>query len=298
MLVGLFNLYTIIIQPLLDYTEYNNTLISYYLDNDLFEIHEDAIGIARDNVRIHRTIHDSEGVLLCEEANNSACFVSSNLMVCSVKFYNSIPLIEGSMPTSENEIVVSENVSKSLRLKVGDLIELKNFLLLKNLTISGITKNLYGFPNDYNPHQLNVVILGDSKINWQSFKPFFSFSVSMDITNSDRNMREMRSFKNISNNLTLCLKLFYFSLFAITAIFSILIKSCIGLNQYIKHQIILGKTLMRRRLISIYTEIVIGVVLGSICLILLQFSSADNVVILVVMFVFLIETLFLYLRMK
>ncbi len=288
-LAGLLITYINVIQPIIDYKTYNEVFFSPFIISNVSDVNEVAIGIAKENVRIHKTIHDAESVLLCEELNDGDCFVSGNLIVFSEMLYSVIPLIEGHMPASENEIVVSENISKLLKLKVGDPIEVKNFLILKKLTISGITKNLYGFPGTYNPSQLDTVILGDSEINWQSYKPFSIFSTLTNIANLDTN----------GDTVVICKLSLYSLLFAITAIFGILIKYTIGLEKYINHQIILGKTLRRRRLIYVFADTIVLFVLGSICLLLFQFSSIKiTATLYIVMSVFLLDILFQYLRMR
>lgn len=231
--------------PLDSYMYFDSTFDKFHLSFGNSANKKQDLGLSNNRVRIHKELHDEIDVLFCEEENNTNCFVSSYLLLLPELPESQNLLLKGKLPTN-GEIVISESISALLDLDVGDSVLLKDFLNYAVLNVSGIIKDTYGFPNEYNANQIYTVILANTLYNWSTFQPFATYSCQQNVASDNRATNYSGSIRISIFTLTIILQIVLFFLFIAM---HYLCFYLIGVSRFLKHQVLLGK---RKKYLNMY----------------------------------------------
>lgn len=295
LMAGVVFVYSNTALPLNSYMDFYSTFDNFRLSFEDPINKKVDLGLANNRVRIHKELHDETNVLFCEEENNTNCFVSSSLLLLPELPESQHLLLKGKFPTN-GEIVISESISTSLNLDVGDSVLLKDFLNYSVLNVSGVIKDTYGFPNEYNRNQIYTVILENTLDNWNALQPFSSYSCQQDITSYNHDGDYSSSIRRGFLILTIILQIVIFFLFVVM---HHLLSNLIGIYRYLRHQAILGKG---EKYIDIYLLKYDCVIFSLLCIVSFIIFGINNIEItywvFILVFAFIITYLIQTIRTK
>lgn len=274
--------------PLNSYLDYDSAFGNFYLSFGNPTNKNLDFGLSNNKVRLHKELHDEVNVLFCEEENNTNCFVSSSLLLLPEFPELQNLLLKGNLPTN-GEVVISESISSLLKLDVGDPVLLKDFLNYAIFNVSGIIKDTYGFPNEYNPNQIYTVILENTSDNWRSFQPFTIYSFHQNAIRHNHALDYSSSIKRIVFALTIMLQIVLFLLFVFMQQLS---SYLIGVNRFLKHQALLGKG---KKYLNIFLLKYDCLVYSFLCIVLFIVFHANNMGIAYWMFILIFTFIITYL---
>ena len=294
-LAGVIFVFSNTFQPLNSYISYDSSFGNFYLSFEDSTNEKLQLGLANNRVRIHKELHDKINVLFCEEENNTNCFVSSSLLLLPELPESQLLLLKGKLP-EPGEIVVSESISTLLDLDVGDTVLLKDFLNYLVLNVSGIIKDTYGFPNEYDSNQVYTVILANTLDNWKTFQPFTSYSYQQSSTSYNQVTNYSSSIRKSIFTLTIILQTILFLMFVVVHCLSFQI---FGVYRFLKHQILLGKG---KKYLNMYLLKSECMIYSFLCIILLITFHINNIGIaywgVILVFTFIITYLIQAKRIK
>lgn len=268
-LFGVVFVYSDIFQPVRDYSDY----YSYFYEfNQIYENDfslDESLALADEMIRIHKGAHNETTVLVCEESNNSDCFTTGSLLILpQPKSCYSGLVLDGVLPEGD-EIAVSESIANSLGLRIGERVILKNFLTFREVLVSGIIKNAYGFPKEFDRNNTNTIVAGNSLQNWITYQPFSVFQSDIAyMVDGNSSIYSSRINEPVLYNVIFHLLLSILFLVAFS-----LIRRFSGISKYVKHQFLLGKKASHRRMIVFVYNLILFLVLGIIfCTILASYK--------------------------
>lgn len=203
---------------------------------------KEALFIERIQIRLHKTIHqDEDSVFKCEGAGNTECFVSATPVNSDVEnSYLEKCLVKGVLPKDKNSIAINESLLKRMNLSVGDTLCLKSAVIYQNVTISGIIRNFYGFP-DFKADDV-FYFVQNRGVEYQNMTVggFFDFSDSKEgaFLAEDVSLKIQNLWKRIANQI---LVIFFSILFLSTISFQFY-KRILQLPSFYSRLYALGKT--------------------------------------------------------
>ena len=269
-LTGVIFVFSNTSQPLNSYMDYDSSFENFHLSFGDSTNGKPELGLANNRVRIHKELHDEINVLFCEEENNTNCFVSSSLLLLPELPESQLLLLKGKLP-EPGEIVISESISTLLDLDVGDSVLLKDFLNYEVLNVSGIIKDTYGFPNEYNSNQIYTVILANTLDNWKTFQPFTSYSYQQSSTSYNQVTNYSSSIRRSIFTLTIIFQIVLFLLFIVV---HCLLFHIFGVCRFLKHQILLGK---EKKYLNMYLLKYECIIYSFLCIISLITFRINNI---------------------
>ena len=190
------------------------TLDNYYDENNVYDVKIlSTMGLTNDDITaLNKTkkIKDIEGIYSIDvllSSNNNEYVVNISSLP---KQINKIKLIEGKLPTKNNEIVLEENFIKKTKYKIGDIIKVDNENLKnKELEIVGtIISPLYF--NQTNVSQTRgTSSLGTGSVNYYSYTLDTNFDIDyytniyLTIYKAKEKITSQEDYKQLIENITL-----------------------------------------------------------------------------------------------
>ena len=158
------------------------TLDNYYDKNNVYDIKIlSSMGLINDDISAIQKINNinnvegiySTDILLSNKENEYVVNISS-----LPQNINNIQLVQGKLPTKENEIAFEDNFIKKTKYKIGDTIKIdSDELIVSELKIVGTIESPLYFNSTNISQNRGTSSLGTGTVNYYSYVPSSSFDV-------------------------------------------------------------------------------------------------------------------------
>ena len=107
----------------------------------------DSIFYNQDQLIVHTILHETMDELdFCQNNIMQNCYIASSfLSIFEEDNCLKELIINGYLPSNENQININSNLAKRLKLNVGDHVLLKSDIFVRDVEVCGVVKNIYGF---------------------------------------------------------------------------------------------------------------------------------------------------------
>lgn len=141
-------IYNASIRPVLDHAEFISIPGKKYINK---EDSDKSIFVYDDNALLHTKHHDDKAKAINCYYHDEKCYTSVKAAEFKGNddYWNSF-LVEGRLPSAQNEIAINELLSKRINRSIGDKAGIfisESVGSYEEKTITGIVKNSYGFPH-------------------------------------------------------------------------------------------------------------------------------------------------------